>query len=74
MEYNEEYFAKAEQGSKADSAIQPNTKFIYGAEQKTIQELMTIVKAQAEAINSLQNQINELKNSPQQPDNSGENV
>ena len=65
---NEEYFAKA------DNAIQPNTKFIYGAEQKTIQELMTIVKTQAEAIDNLQNQINELKNSPQQLDNSEENV
>jgi hypothetical protein len=42
---NEEYFAKAEQGSKADSAIQPDTTFTYGTEQKTIQELMAIVNA-----------------------------
>lgn len=55
---SETYFAKA------DTAIQPNTTFTYGTEQKTIQELMAIVNAQAEAINSLQNQINELKSSP----------
>ena len=59
---NEEYFAKAEQGSKADSAIQPNMTFTYGTEQKTIQELMNIVKAQAETISNLDARIQALEN------------
>lgn len=60
---NEEYFAKAEQGSKADSAIQPNTTFAYGTEQKTIQELMNIVATQAATIEDLIKRIEALEKS-----------
>ena len=58
---NEEYFAKAGQGSKADSAIQPNTVFTYGTEQKTIQELMEIVATQAATIKDLTDRIEALE-------------
>ena len=50
---NSEYFATAEQGALAVSAIQPGSEFNYGEQQETIQGLMDIVKAQAETIDDL---------------------
>lgn len=55
-------YATADQGALAETAIQKGTEFNYGEEQKTIQDLMNIVKAQANTIINLSARIEALEN------------
>lgn len=55
-------YATADQGALAETAIQKDTEFNYGEEQKTIQDLMNIVKAQANTIINLTERIEALEN------------
>ena len=59
--HNHTEYATAAQGGKADTAIQADSVFDYGTEQKTIQDLMAIVSAQAEIILDLTNRIEALE-------------
>lgn len=54
-------YATAAQGEKADSAVQPETPFIYNEEQKTIAELFSIVAELSATVTQLQNDLNALK-------------
>ena len=54
-------YATAEQGGRADSAVQKTTTFTYGAEAKTIEQLMAIVNEQATTITTLSGRIDALE-------------
>lgn len=56
------YFATATQGDLAETAVQSSTEFNYGEDKKTIQDLMNIVKEQANTIADLTNRLNTLEN------------
>lgn len=58
---NVEAYATAAQGVKADSALQSTTTFTYGEEQKTIQQLFTLVSNLSSEVVSLRAELNALK-------------